>query len=67
MRKSILTALAFATLSSAAFVGQYAPANATYYNQGNGYYYQKCGYVRVPYRWDYYGNPIAWRKVWRCW
>jgi hypothetical protein len=68
MRKTLLTALAFATLTSAAFVGQVAPAAAQYggyYNPGNGYY---CTwkYIRVPYKWDYYGNPIAWRTVRRC-
>ncbi len=73
LRKTALSAVVAATFSAGALVGV-APASAGgygygYYSPGNGYYgYHNnyCRYIRVPYRWDYYGNPIAWHKVYYC-
>ena len=75
LRKFTVAVVAAATLGSAAYFTPVATANAGgYYGPGNGYYHynprpyrRHCRWVRVPYRWDYYGRPIGWRRVWRCW
>lgn len=67
MRKTLLTALAFATLTSAAFVGQVQPAAAQYggyYNPGNGYY--GCQYRRIRVPIYSYGVIVGYKWVWRC-
>ena len=52
--------------------GYYGGYNGGYGRPYHGGYYKPyvqrhCKWVRVPYRWDYYGRPIGWRKVKRCW
>lgn len=67
-RKTLASVVAAGVIAGSAIFGATGAANANgygYYSQGNGYYY-KCHYISVPYKWDYYGNPIAWRKVKHC-
>lgn len=77
LRKALSTAIAVATLATA---GSFLPATSAsaggYYGPGHGFYgkpyygqrrQRHCRWHRVPYRWDYYGRPIRWRKVRRCW
>lgn len=68
IRKSVTTAIAFAMLATAGAIVPVSQANAGgygYYNEGNGYY-PSCRYIKIAYKWDYYGRPIAWRKVRHC-
>ena len=64
IRKSVLSALAFAVMSTGAFFGQVAPAGAGgyggYYSSGNGYYHAQptCYYE---YYWVY--DPYLYRYV----
>jgi hypothetical protein len=70
-RKTALTALAAATFSAAALIGANSASayGYGYYSGGNGYYGyygNYCRYIKVPYKWDYYGRPIAWRTIKYC-
>ena len=72
LRTTALSAIAAAAFSMAALFGA-TSANAGYgygyYSGGNGYYGaygNYCRYIKVPYKWDYYGRPIAWRTVKYC-